>query len=392
MKRLALIAFVLLTGLLASPANAVSGRERSLAVYPPQRMPIIFSHALHLEAGADCASCHDPARKSAKSSDLNLPKHPECETCHDIEAAAKGKKVDPPSACNTCHLGFDHTAQKEPARVVIPPPNLAFNHKVHVDKKVDCAVCHGKMNEVTLATRNQLPKMETCLQCHDGRTADAQCRTCHTKHPSGRIQLQFISGLLRPQQGNPLGMDHGPRFEFTHGNRASLNREMCMECHAESECQQCHNGMQKPLSVHPNDFITLHPVQARMELTRCQSCHRMQSFCASCHERTGVGMNAEPVFRPQNARVHPDYNSFVNILGPQHHGIQASRDIQSCMSCHREETCLACHSDADRFGVRNQINPHPGGFQAMCKALAAKNDRPCLKCHSEAKLVQEGCR
>jgi len=390
MNRLRIVStFILLVGL---PALGASGRERSLAVYPPQKMPLRFDHRLHLEAGADCTTCHDPARKSVKSGDLNLPGHPECETCHDLDAAAKGQKVDPPSACQTCHIAFDQTVHKQPAKVDLPAPNLHFNHKVHVDRKVDCGVCHGPMNSVGLATRNQLPKMETCLKCHDGQTADASCKTCHLKGVSGRIQLTFVSGLLRPQQGNPQGMDHGPRFEFNHANRAALNRQTCMECHADSECQQCHDGMQKPLSVHPNDFITLHPVQARMDVTRCQSCHRMQSFCASCHERTGVGLDAAQAFRPQNVRVHPDYNAFVNVLGPQHHGIQASRDIQQCISCHREETCLACHSNSDRFGVLNDINPHPAGLKVACKALAAKNDRACLKCHSEQTLVQKGCR
>src|SRR5687767_1153308 len=87
-------------------AAAESGRERHLAIYPPQKLPVRFDHGQHLKAGADCTTCHDPARKSTRSSDRNLPKHPECEDCHDIAAAAEGKPVDPPSACNTCHPGF----------------------------------------------------------------------------------------------------------------------------------------------------------------------------------------------------------------------------------------------------------------------------------------------
>jgi hypothetical protein len=378
----------------AGVAWAASGRERSLAVYPAQRMPLTFSHMQHLEDGADCTTCHDPARKSGLSADLNLPKHPECESCHDIRAASQGKTVDPKSSCNTCHPGFDHTAQKEPARVDFPPPNLIFPHKVHVAQKVECSVCHGTMTDVTLATRMQLPKMETCLKCHDNRAASAECRTCHPTQPSGRLQLAFSSGLLRPAQGNPFGMDHGPRFEFTHGSRAALSRQMCSQCHAESECQQCHDSLQKPLSVHPNDFITLHPVQARMEMSRCESCHRQQSFCAACHERVGVGLDADPTLRPTNVRVHPDYATFVNNTGsPQHHGIQASRDLKQCIACHREESCMACHAQqGGPVAIKRQVNPHPTGFASICKALASKNDRACLKCHTEARIAQAGCR
>jgi hypothetical protein len=388
-------------GLLAGAgiALAASGRERSLAVFPPQNIPLRFNHAVHLEAGADCTTCHDAARKSTKASDRNLPKHPECEVCHDIQAAARGKKVDPPASCNYCHPGFDPTVQITPAPIDLPTPNLKFNHKVHVDRKIECTTCHGKMRDVTLATRMQLPKMVTCLDCHDGSQASSACTTCHLERAPGRLQLAFASGALRPMQGNPFGLDHGPRFEFNHGTRASTDRQTCMQCHAESECQQCHNSLQKPLSIHPNDYITTHPLQARIDSPRCEGCHRLQSFCAACHERTGVGLNADPSFRSRNVRVHPNYDQWVSCATgascPQHHGIAASRDIRQCISCHREETCLVCHAERNRFpaGFQAQVNnPHPDGFAQSCRSPASKNSRACLKCHTDASLASRGCR
>ncbi|MFY0522153.1 hypothetical protein ACN28I_02735 [Archangium gephyra] len=42
--------------------------------------------------------------------------------------------------------------------------------------------------------------------------------------------------------------------------------------------------------------------------------------------------------------------------------------------------------------VRRQVNPHPDGFAAACKRVAAANDRACLKCHTEASLAGRGCR
>jgi hypothetical protein len=386
-------AWVLAFTVAAGAALAASGYERSIAVYPPQRMPLRFDHGMHLKAGADCTSCHDAARKSPRAADLNLPRHPECEVCHDIQAARAGQETTPKSTCATCHPGFDETVHKVPARVDFPAPNLIFDHAKHVQKKVECTTCHGQMLDVVMATRNQLPKMATCLTCHDGRQASGECKTCHLTQPSGRLQIIFSSGMMRPTQGNPFGMDHGPRFEFNHGTRASLNRETCMECHAESDCQTCHDSLRKPLSVHPNDFITLHPLQARVDATKCESCHRRQSFCAACHERTGVGMDADRSFRARNAKVHPDYRTWVDdATSPQHHGIQASRNIQACIACHREESCMTCHANADRFPIRAAINPHPDGFLQACKAQAAKNDRPCLKCHSPATLASKGCR
>lgn len=383
---LGLIVLSLVVG--AGLAWAATARERSLAIYPAQRIPLLFNHQQHLEAGAECVTCHDGARSSANVTDRNLPGHEECGTCHDIEAAQKGAKTDPPAACATCHPGFDATVRLAPAKLELPTAHLKFNHQVHVEKKTDCSVCHGTLKDVKLASRQQLPKMATCFECHNGGVASKECRTCHLTEPSGRMQLTFPSGILRPMQGDPLGLDHGPRYEFTHGSRASVDRQTCLSCHAESFCQTCHDALQKPLSVHPNDFITLHPIQARQDSSRCSSCHRTQSFCAACHERSGVGQSADRSLRARNLKVHPDYNLWVETPGPEHHGVAASRDMQSCVSCHREESCLTCHSSLSG----RRINPHPAGFDTACKRLAAANDRACLKCHTESSLAQKGCR
>jgi hypothetical protein len=273
----------------------------------------------------------------------------------------------------------------------MPTPNLRFNHRVHVERKVDCKVCHEDMDEVVLATRNQLPKMSTCLKCHDGSQASAECKTCHLESAPGRLRLAFASALLRPIQGNPFGMDHGPRFDVNHGTRAKLARETCMQCHAMNECQSCHDSLQKPLSIHPNDYITIHPVQARSQTTQCQSCHRMQSFCVACHERVGLGQTSDPALRPRNVRVHPDYATWVTERSPRHHAFAASRDIQQCISCHREESCMACH--AETVPIRSgPYNPHPSGFRSQCRAVAARNYRASLKCQQETFHAQEGCR
>jgi hypothetical protein len=205
------------------------------------------------------------------------------------------------------------------------------------------------------------------------------------------MQMTFASANLKPMQGDPLGLDHGPRYEFTHATRAKLDRSTCTECHNDNFCTSCHDSLQKPLAVHPNDYVTLHPMQAKMDSMVCQSCHRLQSFCAACHERVGVGFNSDPALRARNLTVHGDYNAWVTIAGPNHHSVAAARDISTCVSCHREETCIACHaSRSTTFGGRN-VDPHPPGFANICKNLASANSRGCLKCHSTADLQTRGC-
>jgi hypothetical protein len=412
--------------LVSSPiAFAATGRDRSDAVYPQQHIPLKFSHQQHFEEGAACTACHDPARTSVKASDVLLPRaviedgkitHPDCESCHDIDTAcpdgdcSKGKPVDPKSTCDVCHIGWEQAAPKRVEKPSFPAANLVFNHQNHIDRlltpikaanpKADannvCQTCHfsaatGSMDDVGLSTRFQLPKMETCLNCHNGSSASAECRTCHLTDPSGRLQLTFASVSLRPMQGDPLGLDHGPRYEFTHSTRAKIDRRTCNDCHKDDFCMSCHDALQKPLSVHPNDWITLHAAAAHMDTMNCQACHRYQSFCAACHERVGIGFNSDPTLRARNLSVHGDYQTWVNIAGPGHHAIAAARDIQNCISCHREETCTACHATTKVNPGSRGVNPHAPGFKSICHTLATANNRACLKCHQDAELKMLGC-
>lgn len=398
---------VLAVSAAAGIAWAATGRERHEAVYPAQRIPIEFSHKTHLADGAPCESCHEPATTSVLATDVLVPKvavdknkkippHDTCDSCHDIEAAAAGKEVDPPAACDDCHLDYEKT--KTIAKTSFPSANLVFNHQVHVkDQKLECEFCHfgsagDGMKSVELSTRYQLPKMAVCLGCHNGAKAPADCKTCHITDPSGRLQVVFATAALRPMQGDPLGLDHGPRFELTHGTRAKIDGRTCRECHTESYCATCHDSLQKPISIHPNDFITLHPLQARGDSTACDSCHRYQSFCAACHERVGIGFNADPSLRARNLSVHGDRQEFVEAPGPKHHAIVAARDPKQCMACHREETCITCHASKSAVPSSRATNPHGDGFAGRCRALVQANKRGCLKCHSDADLQGKGCQ
>ena len=98
----------------------------------------------------------------------------------------------------------------------LPSPNLKFNHKVHVDRNITCGRCHGRLaaENVTLATRDQLPKMGLCLQCH-GKHAPGACSTCHLTGRGGFLKTNFDSGQLVPS-GILRGDDHDAQFRTSH--------------------------------------------------------------------------------------------------------------------------------------------------------------------------------
>lgn len=382
----------------ALPASDGSG---SPAVYPPPSVVFRFDHARHARKGVTCARCHDAAAASLSAKDNLLP----------------GEQV-----CRDCHATGDGVEQ---ARQALPPPNLKFNHKLHLQRGMACALCHAGVEDATapaatggatskakatvapgsatLATSGvasaHLPRMALCLGCHDGRQATARCGACHPTTPDGRLRTAFPSGLLIPS-GSLRGMDaHTSSFRTQH-KAAARDERYCATCHKQTECTECHGaGVIRPADFHPVDYATLHAMDARRNIPNCSSCHRNQTFCLGCHQRLGVAADTEggrPGRQPDNPfgtgtavkRFHPpgwvrdEAGVVLSSPTPASHSVQARRNLRVCVSCHREESCLTCHS-ADPTRSMG-VSPHPPGFarSAACGAMARRNTRACLKCHA----------
>ncbi|HZY04559.1 MAG TPA: cytochrome c3 family protein [Anaeromyxobacteraceae bacterium] len=393
---------LILAAALAAGPGAAPPADRALprspAVYPERRVTLAFSHRGHRGQARRCLGCHAAALASDSARDRLLPPEADCVRCHDIQAFREGRPTDPPGNCQVCHPGFDHTVHRAPEASLFLASNLVFSHRRHLerllasgqDPNAACAACHGDVEAVELATRADLPRMATCLGCHDGRQAGAGCAVCHPPALPGRgarLETSFPSGTLRPGPGDPLGLDHGPRYDLTHSLAALSRRGQCLECHAESSCQTCHDATRKPQAIHPGDFTSTHPAAARQNRPDCSACHRLQSFCAGCHERVGVGPDAGAPFY-SGAQVHPP--GWLTP-GPQHHGVQAARNIGQCASCHREDTCLRCHATTSAV-YPGGIAPHPPGFAARCGEMLARNDRACRKCHDLANTADSAAR
>ena len=364
----------------------------SSVVFPEQRLPLRFSHRLHLGKNLACDFCHEKAPSSRSAADNLIPSEEVCATCHTIDRAHPERTAKPATACVACHPSF--VAGKELERVVIPPPNLKFDHKAHIDRSVPCTRCHGEVKDLELATRAQLPRMDLCLQCHDSRRgkqhASSRCATCHLLRADGTVETQFASGVLRPS-GTLRGDAHTLDFRTHHAAVAQNDERYCLNCHRQDYCQSCHNGVVKPFDFHGNDYVSRHAVDARRNDPDCSSCHRGQSFCLGCHERSGVvdaRTGAGGAFAPLGTRsFHPAGWADPSASGqPNHHAWQAQRNLRQCVSCHRQETCLECHGARDGAGQTGKmsVNPHPGGWRSSerCQALADRNPRMCLRCHA----------
>jgi hypothetical protein len=348
-------------------------------VYPLQRLPVAFSHRTHLAKGATCASCHPGATTSRSAVDNLLPTELECRACHPIDRAAPDKVVAgaPPATCTACHPGWQPGAPV--ARIYLTPPPLKFDHAAH--KATPCATCHGDLTKVDLATTQQLPTMAACLACHRDGVAPRHCTDCHLASAAGRMQTQFSHGDLVPLTSG-LGDGHGPTFAKDHRQEASQPGATCSACHDRSECVACHQGVVKPMEFHPGNYVLTHAVEARRGTPDCSACHRAQSFCVACHERSGISMQRVPSefssTEPGRAFHPPQWASRTG--GPNRHAAEARKNLTACASCHREEDCLDCHS-AEPGKLR--ASPHGPGWRgsSRCRALDRGNRRMCLRCH-----------
>ena len=198
--------------------------------------------------------------------------------------------------------------------------------------------------------------------------------------------------------GSMRGDAHDLRFRKEHAAVAAGDEAYCASCHKRAFCVDCHNGTQKPMDFHANDYVSIHPVDARRGTPDCGSCHRLQTFCTGCHSRMGVGDDEKTTgfqlpsrVQPGEAvtrRFHPE-GWWTRTNDPRtarrsasNHSFEAQRNIASCASCHREEFCVGCHK-------ADGANPHPASWAGSprCKALAARAGRMCLRCHSSLEEV-----
>jgi hypothetical protein len=372
----------------------------SAVIFPVQQLTLRFNHAKHVASaiGATCKTCHGAAYKSRTAQDSLLPSGEVCDACHstdhsNLQAVKPGD--DASGQCGFCHQGYKPADGNMVAQLQLPRANLVFNHQGHVDRNIGCGQCHGSVEKLELATRDQLPRMQGCLHCHQMSDSASQgeakgaCETCHLRGTRGtRIQVVYPTGALMPPRWLH-GAEHTPDFILRHRSIAADDSQFCANCHKEDFCTDCHDGRVRPRSVHPNDYLNMHPIEARMATEKCQSCHREQSFCIDCHLRVGVAMSSPPNAK-DSARFHPPKSMWSDPpIRPGHHGFEAERNLNACVSCHTERDCVTCHGAS---GIGAGFDPHRGGFAGSCSSQFRRNPRPCFTCHEPTDGVLAQCR
>ena len=345
---------------------------------------IKFSHKFHLES-AECIDCHSKVPESEIISNVLLPKHSDCQSCHEVEDKEE---------CNTCH--YENKYEKLQHTKV----KINFNHKVHLqneEEELNCVDCHKGLDEVeySFQSASLFPKMQTCYTCHSGeKVASNDCTTCHQE-----------TANLKPQNHKSVN------FIFSHKFAASNFDSNCIMCHQRRSCEDCHEATntiteentgddfyqpyapttsnadgknQQIAKVHEFNYRFIHGIDAQGKSAECQTCHQIENFCTNCHQSEKQDFALEGI--APASHLKPNFSTIGVGTGGGLHAQMARRDIESCQSCHdvqgADPTCITCHLDSD--GIKG-TNPktHPSGFMNSIRGeWHDTQGAVCFNCHT----------
>jgi hypothetical protein len=192
---------LLMIGGVLARSGVTTGEGR----FVEQQVP--FSHQHHAgELGIDCRYCHTGVETGAKA--VVPPTHT-CMSCHSqiwtdspmLAPVRQSLKEDKPLQWTRLHD---------------LPDFVYFHHGIHVQKGVGCVTCHGRVDLMPLAWKDQPLSMEWCLECH--------------RHPEKYV---------RPRE-EIFNMEYRP----PGGDQLALGRKLVSENHVPvdrmTNCSVCH--------------------------------------------------------------------------------------------------------------------------------------------------------
>jgi len=85
----------------------------------------------------------------------------------------------------------EYWERKEPipwVKVSSMPDHVQFSHKRHIKQGIECATCHGQVENMDVVRKEERLNMGFCITCHKERAEEADkhqqqrlldCLTCH---------------------------------------------------------------------------------------------------------------------------------------------------------------------------------------------------------------------
>lgn len=241
--------------------------------------------------------------------------------------------------------------------------SLHYSHNLHVvENEIECATCH----EAGPAGAMQLPDHTACLSCHEIEEdkPSAECLLCHKVSSPEQIEVRHAKRAHKEEivfsHEKHKYMDAACADCHTGAARSTSSRqnvlppkEACIVCHddetaPQKDCGVCHVATSPVNATHKLDWEERHGLESKFGGANCLTCHR-EDTCIACHQDT----------KPR------DHNNTWRKLT---HGAEAAWNRSRCMTCHQEDSCDRCHSST-------RPRSHRGAWN--------RGERPqhCSQCH-----------
>lgn len=299
---------------------------------------IKIPHYNHLKKGVPCQGCHiDLPHDGGK---LNKPPMEACFTCHGLNHGPQ--ELMAPTKCDVCHPGDFN----------LVPKNHTAEWKESGHKHEDAQ------------------SRKRCVLCHqDERNT---CRTCHKNDKDLPYTLaKSIKSNVEPGSKryriSPTGVVSISKCSPCHDNWDRVEYEKIRFYHSKhfakaTKCDFCHQSF-----PHRRGYII------KPEMKQCFTCHDTDhgtevelapGDCLKCHP---ANFNLKPI----------THNSQWVSEPPYQHSIQAMKNKNECLMCHRQEFCDNCHQ-TEMPHAPDWRSEH--GKEAVSR-VGADNSLPCFKCH-----------
>jgi len=136
--------------------SVIYSRMNSEIAYSPNQ-PMTFSHKVHSgDYNIKCLFCHHEAETQTFSA---LPTTFSCMVCH-VALKSESKLIQP------LIESYDKRKPIQWVGIHKLPEYVKFNHNSHILSGIDCASCHGNVEQMEKTERTRDFTMSWCLNCH----------------------------------------------------------------------------------------------------------------------------------------------------------------------------------------------------------------------------------
>jgi hypothetical protein len=216
-----------------------------------------------------CTSCHEGGNLVQRATINLVPRLLHVATGIVTPKAPSGYAAVSSDSCKRCH---EKTVTEARTTTYDQDGGVVMSHAEPLEAGMTCLQCHLFTEEALVTAKNG--RMQTCVLCHDGKQARADCGYCHQKSPTA-----VASEKPSPDMATEL---------VTVSPQA-----YCYNCHNPRPCDSCH-GLRIPHSAAFQDTgdektMGIHADAARQRGWRmCVKCHNAKSptgavLCDSCH-------------------------------------------------------------------------------------------------------------